>query len=132
MRSLSLPMRTTTALAPDSLCSLSDYSGTADFPRELVRSVGSMLGADDGAVYAFGDGQRTQVVAACGNGAPTLARRTHAYAERFADHGPARRLPAQGEVVTTCIDTAELPDPGHRALLEETGFDCRVVSVFPA
>ena len=125
-------MRTTPALAPDGLCSLLDSIGTADFSRELVRSVGSMLGAADGAVYAFGGGQRTQVVTAWGNGVPTLARRTHAYAERFADHDPARRLPAQGEVVTTCIDTAELTDPGHRALLEETGFDCRVVSVFPA
>jgi DNA-binding CsgD family transcriptional regulator len=118
------------AVAPDGLCALIESIGTADFPRELVHSVGSMLEASDGAVYAFGGGP-TRVVAAWGNGASTLARRTHAYAERFAERDPARRLPAAGEAVTTCIDTAELPDPGHRALLEETGFGCRVVSVFP-
>jgi DNA-binding CsgD family transcriptional regulator len=125
-------MRTTPALAPDGLCSLIESLGTAGFARELVHSVGSMLEAADGAVYAFGDRRGTRVVAAWGNGAPTLARRTHAYAERFADRDPARRLPSTGEVITTCIDTAELPDPGHRALLEETGFECRVVSVFPS
>ena len=125
-------MRTTPALAPDGLCHLIESLGTADFPRELVCSVGSMLEAADGAVYAFGGGGATRVMAAWGNTVPTLARRTHEYAERFADHDPARRLPAAGEVMTTCIDTAELPDPGHRALLEETGFACRIVSVFPS
>ena len=84
MRCLSLPMRTTPAMAPDGLCALIESIGTADFPRELVHSVGAMLEASDGAVYAFGDGP-TRVVAAWGNGASTLSRRTHAYAERFAE-----------------------------------------------
>jgi DNA-binding CsgD family transcriptional regulator len=91
-----------------------------------------MLEAADAAVYAYGADRRTRVVAAWGRGAGPLEWRTRAYAQRFADHDPALRMPDSGEVVTTCIDTAELPDPGHRALLEETGFASRLVSVFPA
>lgn len=117
---------------PDGLCALIESVGTPAFTQELFRSVGGMLQASDAAVYAFGPDHATQVVAAWGRGANLLQWRTQAYAERFAGRDPALRPPGLGEVVTTCIDTAELPDPGHRALLEETGFGCRVVSVFPA
>lgn len=132
MRCLSLPMRTNPPFAPEGLCTLIEAVGTPAFTGALYQSVGSMLDAADGAVYAFGGPSGTEVVAAWGAGANTLERRTRVYAARFAERDPARRTPACGEVVTTCIDTAELPDPGHRALLEETGFARRVVSVFPA
>lgn len=132
MRCLSLESRTTAAATPDGLCALIEAVGTPSFTQELFRSVGGMLDAGDAAVYAYDAERRTRVVAAWGRGAGTLEWRTRAYAQRFADHDPALRMPEGGEVVTTSIDTAELADPGHRALLEETGFASRVVSVFPA
>ena len=131
MRCLSLPSRTTGA-PPARLCELIEAVGTPAFTRELFLSVGSMLDAADAAVYAYDVERRARVVAAWGRGAGALQWRTLAYAQRFADHDPALHIPKPGEVVTTSIDTAELPDPGHRALLEETGFASRVVSVFPA
>ena len=132
MRCLSLPSRTSPATAPDRLCALIESVGTPAFTEQLFLSVSSMLEASDAAVYAYGTDRRTRVVAAWGRGAGPLEWRTRAYAQRFADHDPALQTPAADEVVTTCIDTAELADPGHRALLEETGFASRVVSVFPA
>ena len=132
MRCLSLPSRTSPATAPERLCALIEAVGTPSFTDELFLSVGDMLEASDAAVYAYGADRRTRVVAAWGRGAGPLEWRTRAYAQRFADHDPALRTPGADEVITTCIDTAELPDPGHRALLEETGFASRVVAVFPA
>jgi DNA-binding CsgD family transcriptional regulator len=132
VRCLSLPSRTSPATAPDRLCALIESVGTPAFTEELFLSVTSMLEASDAAVYAYGTDRRTRVVAAWGRGAGPLEWRTRAYAQRFADHDPALQTPTADEVITTCIDTAELTDPGHRALLEETGFASRVVSVFPA
>lgn len=131
MRCLSLPAMTIPGAVPDDLCNLIEALGTAQFPQVLLTSVERMLEAPTGAVYEYGaHGTRMlfgHFIAARG----AQERHTLEYAGRYASADPARLAALPGRVVTTCMECGELPDPGHRALLEASGFTCRIVTVFP-
>lgn len=118
---------------PDRLCHLIEALGTRDFPGLMFDSVERMLGGAAAAVYAFSPRQGTRmVIGDWQEDSGRLARHTGEYAGRYAFHDPARRAARDGHVVTTCLSRDELPDPGHRALLEEGGFTWRVATLFPA
>lgn len=131
MRCLSLPVMTIPAALPDDLYPLIEAVGTAQFPRLLLSSVERMLEAPTGAVYEYGaHGTRMlfgHFIVARG----AQERHTLEYAGRYASADPARLAALPGRVVTTCMESSELPDLAHRALLEVWGFTCRIVTVFP-
>lgn len=131
MRCLSHHWRTSLENAPHNLCALIEVVGTSSFPRMLLASVENMLEAPAGAVYESGsDGTRVvfgDFVAVRG----AHERHMTEYAGRYASEDPARRAVMPGHVVTTCMERSELPDAGHRALLEEAGFNWRIVTSFP-
>jgi DNA-binding CsgD family transcriptional regulator len=118
---------------PDRLCHLIDSLGTPDFPREMFASVEGMLDAAAAAVYSFGGARGTRMlIGDCQLGRGLLDRHTGEYAGRYAAADPVREAARDGFVVTTCLGREELPDAGHRALLEEAGFHWRVATLFPA
>jgi DNA-binding CsgD family transcriptional regulator len=118
---------------PDRLCHLIESVGTPAFPGLMFDSVERMLGGAAAAVYAFSPHHGTRmVIGDWQKGQGQLARHTGEYAGRYATRDPARRAARDGCVVTTCLSRDELPDPGHRALLEEAGFTWRVATLFPA
>jgi DNA-binding CsgD family transcriptional regulator len=129
MRCLSLPARTTPSAIPHDLCPLIEAVGTAQFPRLLLASVEHMLEAPNAALYEFG-GHGTRMVFGRFTARDTQERHTREYAGRYASADPARLAAVPGRVVTTCMQSSELPDPGHRALLEARGFTSRIVTVF--
>src|SRR5262245_24363553 len=118
---------------PRGLCPLIESVGTPDFPRQLLASVEDMLDAPAAAVYALTGSRGTRLVIGDWQaGGKALARHTGLYAGRYAGDDPARRLARRGEIVTTVLRREELPNAGHRALLEEAGFAFRVATLVPA
>lgn len=123
----------TPAAVPEGLCHLIDALCTPDFPRQMFASVERMLDGAAAAVYSFGGPRGTRMVIGDWQGrGNTLARHTGEYVVRYAANDPARRALREGCVVTTCLSREELPNAGHRALLEEAGFSWRVATLFPA
>jgi DNA-binding CsgD family transcriptional regulator len=123
----------TPSAVPEGLCHLIDTIGTPDFPRQMFASVERMLDGAAAAVYSFGGPRGTRMVIGDWQGrGGSLARHTGEYIVRYAANDPARRAMRDGCVVTTCLRREELPNPGHRALLEEAGFAWRVATLFPA
>jgi DNA-binding CsgD family transcriptional regulator len=123
----------TPTAVPEGLCHLIDTLGTPDFPGQMFASVERMLDGAAAAVYSFGGPRGTRLVIGDWQGrGGTLARHTGEYVVRYAANDPARRALREGSVVTTCLRREELPHPGHRALLEEAGFEWRVATLFPA
>lgn len=118
---------------PEGLCHLIESLGTPQFPRQMFSSVERMLDGAAAAVYSFGGPEGTRMVISDWRvGSGPLARHTSEYAGCYAAADPVRRAIREGCVVTTCLRKDELPDPGHRALLEEVGFAWRVATLFPA
>ena len=119
---------------PEGLCHLIESLGTPQFPRQMFSSVERMLDGAAAAVYSFGGPEGTRMVIGDwrAGGRGPLDRHTSEYAGCYAAADPARRAIREGCVVTTCLQRDELPDPGHRALLEEVGFAWRVATLFPA
>jgi DNA-binding CsgD family transcriptional regulator len=123
----------TPSAVPARLCHLIESVGTSAFPALMFDSVERMLDAAAAAVYSFSPQRGTRMVIGDWAKSPSLlARHTGEYAGRYASADPARRVARDGCVVTTCLERDELPDPGHRALLEEAGFHSRVAALFPA
>ena len=123
----------TPTAVPEGLCHLIDTLGTPDFPGQMFRSVERMLNRAAAAVYSFGGPRGTRLVIGDWQGrGGTLGCHTGEYVVRYAANDPARRALREGSVVTTCLRREELPHPGHRALLEEAGFEWRVATLFPA
>jgi DNA-binding CsgD family transcriptional regulator len=117
---------------PEGLCRLIDTLGTPEFPRQMFASVERMLEGSAAAVYAFDRHGTRMVIGDWQAGGNALARHTGEYAGRYAQRDPARGAARGGCVVTTCLRREELPEAGHRALMEEAGFRWRVATLFPA
>jgi DNA-binding CsgD family transcriptional regulator len=113
------------------LCPLIEAIGTLQFPRLLLASVERMLEAPTGALYEYGAHGTRMLFGHFIAARDVQERQTVEYAGRYASADPARLAALPGRVVTTCMDSSELPDPGHRALLDAWGFTCRIVTVFP-
>jgi len=119
------------------LSQLVDSVATERFGRSLLAFMRAHWGIKIVAVYSFRNpGGDTRLLMGAGD-VPAALVRTNAdeYVGRYAAHDPARRAAMatarSTSAVATCLNRQELPEPGHRDLLEESDVRDRFACFYP-